>query len=118
MFDLDCKRGRRQHNLERIPLGGAFMPYRGYSKGVSSYSVTLDEKHFRAVREKARAIGKTPKEYLQALIDTDGVDEILAPVRRKFAESGMSEDQLSDFLEEIKHRRRQERRNRELPASN
>ena len=88
----------------------AFTLHRGYNEDMSSHSVTLDEKHFRVVQEKARGIGKTPEEYLQALIDTDGVDEMLAPVRQKFAESGMSEDQLSDFLEDIKHRRRQERR--------
>lgn len=77
---------------------------------MSAHSIILDDKHFSAASQRANALGKSLEEYLQALIDADGIDEILAPARQAFAESGMSEDQLSDFLEDAKRRHREERR--------
>lgn len=42
------------------------------------------------------------------------LDEVLAPVRRAFEESGMTEDELSELLEQEKHAMRAEKREREL----
>jgi hypothetical protein len=60
-------------------------------RGMSIRTVALDEQHFRIAEDKARAMGKTPEQYLQALIDADSrsFDELLAPIRSGF-------DQMSD----------------------
>lgn len=49
-------------------------------------TLTLDERHYQTVADKARALGKTPEQYVQALIDADArtFDEILKPVREGF----------------------------------
>jgi cytochrome P450 len=66
------------------------------------------------LRQRAAASGKGIADYASELIEDavtkPGIDEVLAPVRAQFARSGMTEDELSDFLEEAKHRRRAERR--------
>lgn len=63
-------------------------------------TVTLDKRHFNAAAQKARELGKTPKSYIESLIDaaTLTFDEILAPVRKSFAASGVSEAQLDDAV--------------------
>ena len=65
---------------------------------MATHAVTLDEKHFRAVEEKARALGKTPEQYLAALIDADrSFDEILQPAREGFDKMTDTEiDELFD----------------------
>jgi hypothetical protein len=59
---------------------------------------------------RAAASGRAVADYAAALIEDavtkPSIEEVLAPVREQFARSGMSEDELSDFLEEAKHRRR------------
>jgi hypothetical protein len=45
-------------------------------------------------------------------VTAPSLEETLTAVRQRFAESGMTEDQLSDLLEDEKHAMRQERRNR------
>jgi hypothetical protein len=70
-------------------------------------TVTLDETHFKLIAEKARALGKTPEQYLHALIDADGrtFDEILEPARRGF--DSMSDDALDDLFDRAKTAARQ-----------
>jgi hypothetical protein len=66
---------------------------------MSAHAVKLDEEHFRAVQANARTLGKTPEQYLQALIDADSrsFDEILQPVRQGFEHMGDAElDDLFD----------------------
>jgi pantoate kinase len=67
------------------------------------------------LQRRAAASGKNVADYAAGLIEEavtrPSIEEVLAPVREQFARSGMSEDELSDFLEEAKHRRREERRN-------
>jgi hypothetical protein len=62
-------------------------------------TVTLDEVHFKAAADKARALGKTPEQYVQLLIeaDTRTFDEILDPVRAGF--DSMSDDEVDALLE-------------------
>lgn len=66
------------------------------------------------LKQRAAASGKDIADYAAQLIEeavtTPSLDDVLAPIREHFAQSGMNEDQLSDFLEEAKHRRRVQRR--------
>ncbi len=43
------------------------------------------------------------------------IDEILAPVRREFEESGMTEEELTSFLTQVRDEVRQEKRARKDP---
>ena len=65
-------------------------------------TVTLDEPHFRLAAEKARAMGKKPQEYLQALIDADArsFDDILRPIRQGF--DSMGDEELDALFERAK----------------
>ena len=56
------------------------------------------------LEEKARNQGKDVAAYVENLIEKDidhrkTLDEILAPVRKNFAESGMTEDELDELIE-------------------
>lgn len=56
-----------------------------------------------ALRKKAKASGFEVDSYLQNMIEKDverakSLDEILAPIRKSFAESGMTEDDLDELL--------------------
>jgi len=55
------------------------------------------------LEEKARNQGKEVAEYVENLIEKDidlrqTLDEILAPLRKDFAESGMTEDDLDELI--------------------
>ncbi len=65
---------------------------------MSIYAITLDEKYFRIAEEKARALGQTPEQYLQALIDADSrsFDDILQPVREGF--NNVSDGEMEDLF--------------------
>ncbi len=56
------------------------------------------------LEEKARNQGKDVAEYVENLIEKDidhrkTLDEILPPLRKDFAESGMTEDDLDELIE-------------------
>ncbi|MDQ3322336.1 MAG: hypothetical protein M3525_07890 [Acidobacteriota bacterium] len=56
------------------------------------------------LEERAKGNGKDIAEYIESLIEQDidkrkTLDEILAPVRRNFAESGITEDELDELIE-------------------
>jgi hypothetical protein len=75
---------------------------------MSVFTLALDEKHYRAAEVKARALGKTPGEYLQSLIDADNrtFDEILAPARKGF-------DKMPDAdIDDLRNRARKAARSR------
>ena len=60
-----------------------------------------------ALQKKARDNGFEVNVYLEKLIEKDidrakTLDEILAPFRREVEESGMSEEELLNFLEEVR----------------
>lgn len=65
-----------------------------------STTVMLDKRHFKAAAQKARELGKTPKTYIESLIDaaTLTFDEVLAPVRKGFAAGGVTEDELDEAV--------------------
>lgn len=74
-------------------------------------TATLEVKGLRfetltALGEKARELGKSVEEYVRELIEDDlalsgsTFDEILAPIRKEVAESGITDEELDDlFLE-------------------
>lgn len=67
-----------------------------------------------ALQKKAKAKGFEVNVYLENLIEKDihegkSIDEILAPVRQEFEESGMSEDELDEFLNGVREKAWQEK---------
>lgn len=66
------------------------------------------------LRERAAAAGQPVPEFVSRLVEqaaaAASLEEVLAPIRREFAESGMSEDELTQVLEDAKHEMRRERR--------
>ena len=74
---------------------------------MSNRTIALDESHFRVAEENARALGKTPEQYLQSLIDADSrsFDDILRPIRSGFDK--MSHDQLDSLFERAQKAARQ-----------
>lgn len=52
--------------------------------------------------ERAKDSGKDLVEYVEVLVSEQvsrpTLDELLAPVRQEFAESGMTEDELDEFM--------------------
>lgn len=82
-------------------------------------TISLSPSTEAKLRERASASGRPADEYAAQLIESavnqPSLDELLAPVREQFARSGMSEEELSDLLEEVKHEARAERRKARRP---
>lgn len=66
--------------------------------------------------QRAAATGKAVDEYAAELIENavtaPSLDEVLAPLRAEVVASGVTDDELSDLLENAKHEMRAERRAR------
>lgn len=63
----------------------------------------LDAKVIAALRRKAKGRGKSPPEYVKSLIQADlladqSFDQLLAPVRAGFRQSGVSEKSLDAIV--------------------
>jgi len=72
--------------------------------------------HERLVRH-AEAVGKPLDGYIADLLDVlshdpPTMEQLSGEIGRRFAESGITEDELSEDLERAKHEMRQERRAR------
>jgi hypothetical protein len=71
-------------------------------------TITIDLKPEQEKRlaERAAKAGQDIAAYVRRLIDRDidaaSLDAILAPVRREFEESGMTDDDLADLVEEAR----------------
>ncbi|OWK41884.1 hypothetical protein FRUB_03962 [Fimbriiglobus ruber] len=74
-------------------------------------TVYLPRETVLTLREKAASAGVTLEVYLQNLAQQDAddgpprsatLDDILAPIREGFAESGLSEDELTNLFEEAR----------------
>lgn len=63
-------------------------------------TVNLDKRRSKAAARKVRELGTTPQDFVELLIDsaTMTFDELLAPVRDAFAQSGVTESQLDDAI--------------------
>ena len=71
----------------------------------------------KALQERARAKGFDVDVYLEKLIEKDierrqTLDEILAPIRKNFAESGMTEDELDALIKTERQAMWNEKRNK------
>lgn len=68
-----------------------------------------------ALQEKASADGKDIQNYIEELLKKQALrpslDEILAPVRQDFEESGMNEEDLNDFFDDLRDKVCQEKQN-------
>lgn len=68
----------------------------------------------KGLEARAAASGTTPEEVALTAIKRElagaTLDEILAPARKAFVESGLTEDESLEFLEAEKHAMRAERR--------
>jgi hypothetical protein len=67
-----------------------------------------------ALQKKAKANGFELNVYLEKLIEKDvnrskTIDEILAPVHRDFDESGMNEEDIDLFLDDLREKVWQEK---------
>jgi hypothetical protein len=71
---------------------------------IMGITITLDKRHFEAAEKKAHELGKTPKMFIESLIDaaTLTFDEILAPTRERFAKSGATEEELDEAIAEAR----------------
>lgn len=70
---------------------------------------------FTALDQLARQNGQSPADFVRALIETEVLaakpfDQILAPLRRGFADSGMTGEEAEAFLEDQLQQHRAERR--------
>lgn len=57
----------------------------------------------RAVEKRAKQQGKSPLEYVRALVERDLIaassfDDVLRPIRAGFAKSGVTEDELDAIV--------------------
>ena len=68
----------------------------------------------RKLRERAAAIGQDVTAFVQGIIERSvtvkpTLDEILAPFRQQVKESGMSDEELTTFFEDMRDRVWQEK---------
>ena len=67
-----------------------------------------------ALQKKANAKGFPVSVYVEELIQKDvdhgpTLDELLAPVRKQFDDSGMTEDELNEFVDDLREKVWQEK---------
>lgn len=84
-------------------------------------TIRLSEDERRRLAERAARNGRDLAEYVHLLIERDiqgssAVDEALALFRRQVEESGMTDNELGDFFEEVRQEVWQEKHGR--PSEN
>jgi len=79
-------------------------------------TITVPNEIKPILEEKAAASGQDIKAFIEGMVKAQvlrpTLDEILSPVRQEFAESGMTEDELDDFLNEVREEVWQEKQAR------
>jgi hypothetical protein len=69
-------------------------------------TINLSSEQERRLTERAARTGQDVAAYVHHLIDRDldaeNLDTILAPVRRDFEQSGMTDDDLAALVEEVR----------------
>lgn len=72
----------------------------------TTLTINLPKDVSLAVENKARLSGRDSAEFIEDLVtkevNSPSLDEILAPIRNGFKESGDSEDEIIEFFEEIR----------------
>jgi hypothetical protein len=80
-------------------------------------TIDLSSEVETVLQEKASADGKTIQNYIEELLKKQllrpSLDEILAPVRQDFDESGMSEEDLNGFFDDLRDKVWQEKQTAE-----
>jgi len=83
---------------------------------LESVEVRLSPDLARRLSERLREIGQEPDVYLAGLLEKDlsakppsSLAELFAPVQAEFRASGMTEDQLDGFLDELREEVRHEK---------
>jgi hypothetical protein len=85
-------------------------------------TVRLSDEEQRQLAERAARNGRDLVDYVHLLIERDiqgsaAVDQALAPFRRQVEESGMTDDELGDFFEEVREEVWQEKHGRPSKTS-
>jgi predicted DNA-binding protein len=85
-------------------------------------TIRLSDDEQRRLAERAARNGRDVADYVHLLIERDirepsEVDEALAPFRRQVEESGMTDDELGDFFEEVREEVWQEKHGRPSKTS-
>jgi predicted DNA-binding protein len=70
-------------------------------------TIQLPMRTIQALSDIAREKGKTTEQYVYEILETQilaskSFDEILAPIRQGFKESGMSEDEITAMFEKAR----------------
>ena len=70
-------------------------------------TITIPPEMQDKLQQRAKDTGRDVAEYVEKLIEQDlsarpSIDEILAPVRKQFAGSGMTEAELDALVEEVR----------------
>ena len=69
-------------------------------------TIELSETSEKRLAERAARYGRTPEDFaakvLNRELDARSLDEVLAPFRQEVAESGMTEEEFGDFIQEIR----------------
>jgi hypothetical protein len=80
---------------------------------MTQITITLPNDVTAALEKKALADGESVAGYIESLLKKQvirpSIDEILSPFRQQFAESGMTEDELDEFVDEIREEIYQEK---------
>jgi hypothetical protein len=79
-------------------------------------SLSISPETEAKLKAKADAAGLDINTYasktLERVASRPSLEDVLKPLRTEFEQSGMSEDELTEFLEEVKHESRAEQRAR------
>lgn len=82
-----------------------------------TYTIQLSPASEELLRKRAAACGQEPAAFLnrlaeEILLAKPTVDEVLAPIRKQFEESGMTEEELDALVEEVREEIWQEKQAR------
>jgi hypothetical protein len=70
-------------------------------------TIELSEPVKRQLAERAAKAGKSPESYVAEMVEREmshekTLDEILAPFRLSVAESGMTDEELNEFFQDVR----------------
>jgi len=98
--------------MEAIITVGPSSPIRGKMTvmAIDPTEIHLSDDLRRRVADLAEKTGKPWGDVLEQAIDSLSIDDLITPVRATFVKSGITDDELGNFLETEKHAARKERR--------
>lgn len=81
-------------------------------------SIPISEQTCERLRCRASAVGQDVESYVARLVSQFAeiptpLEELSGPIKEAFAQSGMTDDELGELLEQAKHDMRAERRARQ-----